>query len=407
MVSSTPNEGFQLWEDNESPWEHRTDFTKLDNIFGGSRSVSAISAEKVYTVGGQTMADINTAVDNHNHVILEPGVTYTGSTTIDITRTGENIVLDGRFSKLNGSGVVVDIDAQNSFSSSSMEGSVTVLLGGVQSDAAAGSRCIRVTDSENVTLEVGVVRNAEEGVEFRNETRFCENMTVTIGDSDTVDATLALRGQSTTGGSGGTDSFRRARIDIQGHVNDGGTVYLEETADTYASDIRVSAFVSGTGGNERTGLQLEGTVSKTIYRPLVEFAGGTGEGVGIVEGTNGISGAGMIMAPDFRGLATNYDVTSASLIELRPVAAGLEVWDPVGDVALFEVSREGADGVRFHGNVANDIGNQVDTAGFTASGGFDIQGVTDTDPTTAGDTNDRWIKCQDPDGNAFYLRGYR
>lgn len=45
MPNLTQNESFQLWQDNEAPWEHRSDFEKLDNIFGGARTVSAFATD--------------------------------------------------------------------------------------------------------------------------------------------------------------------------------------------------------------------------------------------------------------------------------------------------------------------------------------------------------------------------
>lgn len=32
MVNYTDYQGFQLWQDDEEPWEHRTDFQKLDTL---------------------------------------------------------------------------------------------------------------------------------------------------------------------------------------------------------------------------------------------------------------------------------------------------------------------------------------------------------------------------------------
>lgn len=45
MVDQTTNMSFQLWSDGEEPWEHRTDFEKLDDLFSGNDTAIALTFE--------------------------------------------------------------------------------------------------------------------------------------------------------------------------------------------------------------------------------------------------------------------------------------------------------------------------------------------------------------------------
>jgi hypothetical protein len=423
----------------------------------GDGSVDRVSPDW-RTVGGTSISDLDAAESAFRYVRGVPGRTYTGNGTLSVGSDGAFSVVDLRQCTLDGSGVVVDIDAQNAYGTS---GGTIVLLGEVKSDGTAGSRAVRVTDSEDVQLDVQKVSNSEYGVFVRNMSWFCENMDLQVRDMEAVDYGVRLHGQSTTGGDGGTDSFRQFRAYIQGHANE--AVYYESEADTYASDISVSAFIDA----GQTALRLDGGKRGTVIRPWVEHIGDPAAGVGIKEGSeSGIPETGcIIFAPDLRHLATDYDMSTAlpamefsnARLKMVNTATGSVMWDlgpdsgpdifhnravradaPDGYPA-YEMYKQGTavarwqydtnadrwkydvrDGsgnwvaamhvtggtdspeINVEENKLANVGTQVDSAGFsTSTGGFDIIGITDQDPGTSGTY--RWIKIHDPDGNTAYI----
>lgn len=112
---------------------------------------------------------------------------------------------------------------------------------------------------------------------------------------------------------------------------------------------------------------------------------------------------GTIISKDENGFYGRVKLTKGSNnnVQLRDRFGNLQFGiDPGGPVNSFATHN-------MNNNPMENIGSQVDSATFSGSGGYDVVGITDQDPGTSGDTNDRWIKMTDPDGNTFYVRGFR
>lgn len=274
---------------------------------------------KPFTPNGFTLSDINDAIDNHDHVKLIPGATYSGSTSITVAVQDRDVTLEawGATIDYTGSGVCLDIESNNE---NSFNGHFT--LHGGWWDGANGTTPtgIRVTDSCHHEFYPTRVDNWDKGIFFRNVDSFSEdNMVVCRKMAGNTEA-IVFHGVDTTGGSTGTNSFKGTQLDvtIAGGTNKG---IVQSDASVYDSFINARIFVD-TGG---TGWTIDNGNTNTLARIGIENAGGSG-GTGILIESD-TTQCPFLINPWFNNLTNDITNNStAEIVSSRIVDGEYQMW---------------------------------------------------------------------------------